>query len=129
VEAVGIEDLENGRDISVSLSVQVHPVYLVCRRRAVGTSPTLSPCCGVRRHEAGADEYRVLVVPSAILAVARLFRCYRRRSTPTKGFKKAVTAHPGATSQPWSHVLWPMRVFGHMRRFGRVPHFTSCHSA
>ncbi len=55
---------------------------------------------GVRRHQTGDAEFRVFLAPSAVQVVARLLRCYRRRSAPTNGFRKAITAHPAATSRP-----------------------------
>jgi hypothetical protein len=53
---------------------------------------------GVRRHQTGDDEFRVLLAPEAVPAVAQLLRCFRRRrKTGGRAFPRASRAM-GATS-------------------------------
>jgi hypothetical protein len=42
---------------------------------------------GVRRHQTGDNEYRVLLSVEAVPAVAALLRCHRRRGAPANPFK------------------------------------------
>ena len=54
----------------------------------------------VRRRQTGDDEFRVLLAPEAVPAVAKLLRCHRRRVAPANSFQKSLSPLPGGTSQP-----------------------------
>ena len=63
---------------------------------------------GVQRHQTGGDEFRILVAKPAILAVAALLRCHRKRSAARAAH--LLIALQGALPAPNSHD----RRAGHM---------------
>lgn len=55
---------------------------------------------GARRHQAGDDEFRVLLAScDAVIPAARLLRCHRRRSAPANAFPTGLSPRPRATSR------------------------------